>query len=72
MFGATLGNRPYKFINAESVASSGLFRAFLLFLLDGPVWRLGNSFFLLFDSAVAHNLFALGMGNCPVTARCQK
>ena len=72
MFGATLGNRPYKFINAESVASSGLFRAFLLFLLDGPVWRLGHSFFFLFDRAVAINLLALCMGNGPVTARRQK
>ena len=72
VFGAALGNRPHKFINAESVASSGLFGAFLLFLLDGPVRRLRNSFFLLLDSAVALNLFALGMGNSTVTARRQK
>ena len=50
----------------------GLLDGFLLFLLDGSVGRLGDCFFLFLDRAVPLHLFALGMGQCPVTARCQK
>ena len=48
-----------------------LFGALLLFLLHGAVRRLRHSFLLLFDRAVALNLFAFGMRNGPVTARRQ-